>query len=194
MNGGAPATHTPAPSHVSTPLQMLLSAQLVPAANGACTTPVAGLHESAVHGLPSSMTAGAPTHAPAVHWSAVVHALPSLHAVPLGALRSAGQLADAPLHDSERSHTLTAGRHTTPAWPAGCWHATLNPLHWSAVQGLPSSLHAVPLTLGEHVPASPDKLHALHSPVHATSQQTPLAQNPVAHCVAVVHGEPREGS
>ena len=67
MTGGTPGTQWAVPSHVSKPLHLLLSSQLVPAANGVCTTPVAGLHESAVRGLPSSMTAGAPTHAPAVH-------------------------------------------------------------------------------------------------------------------------------
>src|SRR5207247_320763 len=36
------------------------------------------------------------------------------------------------------------GRHTAPAFPAGCWHVALAPSHWSSVQGLPSEVHAVP--------------------------------------------------
>jgi hypothetical protein len=70
----------------------------------------------------------------------------------------------------------------------------LVPLHVSAEQGLPSSIHAVPFAFGEHVPAKPARLHWPHSPVHALSQHTPLAQNPLAHCVGVVHDEPRDGS
>ena len=40
---------------------------------------MAGLHESAVHGLPSSQLRGAPAQLPAAHVSLMVHALPSLH-------------------------------------------------------------------------------------------------------------------
>jgi hypothetical protein len=195
MNGGAPGMHAPAPSHASTPLQMSVSAQLVPAGSGSCTGPVVELHESAVHALLSSTFGGGPpTHTPPVHVSAVVQALASLHAVPFGALPSAGHVGNAPLHDSARSHAFVAGRHTAPALPAGCWHVRLAPLHLSVVHGLPSSEHAVPLVFGEQVPAAPVKLHAPHSSVHAVSQQTPFAQKPLAHCVGVVHDEPREGS
>ena len=44
------------------------------------THPLAGLHESVVHGLPSVQAMGIPPpHAPAEHRSPVVHALPSPH-------------------------------------------------------------------------------------------------------------------
>src|SRR5262249_26559846 len=43
-----------------------------------CVQPVAGLHESSVHGFPSSqLRAGPPTQVPPLHVSAVVQALPS---------------------------------------------------------------------------------------------------------------------
>ena len=57
---------------------------------------------------------------------------------------SAGHVELVPVHVSATSHSLTAARHTVPALPAGCWHATLVPSHWSFVQGLPSLVHAVP--------------------------------------------------
>jgi len=47
------------------------------------TQPVAGLHESSVHGLPSLQTTGVPEHAPPLQASADVHALPSSHAFAL---------------------------------------------------------------------------------------------------------------
>jgi hypothetical protein len=50
------------------------------------TQPVAGLHESLVHTLESSQFSAVPTHTPLEQASPVVQAVPSLHAVPLGAL------------------------------------------------------------------------------------------------------------
>jgi hypothetical protein len=49
----------------------------------ACTHPVAGLHESSVHGLKSlQLRGGPPTQTPvALHVSFVVQAFPSLHAM-----------------------------------------------------------------------------------------------------------------
>jgi hypothetical protein len=43
----------------------------------------------------------------------------------------------------------------------------------------------------EHVPVLPATSHALHSPVHALSQQTESTQNGVPHVEASVHGAPR---
>jgi hypothetical protein len=44
------------------------------------THPLAGLHESVVHGLPSVQATGVPPpHVPAEQRSPVVHAFPSLH-------------------------------------------------------------------------------------------------------------------
>ena len=70
---------------VSAPLQALPSEQLVPAATAVCVTPVDGAHASVVHGFASSTTGGAPeVHDPvALHVSAPLHALPSLHDVPV---------------------------------------------------------------------------------------------------------------
>ena len=68
--------------HVSPVVQTLLSLHAAPDA-GVCVQPLAGLHESAVHGLPSSQFAGVPPrHAPLWQVSAVVQGLPSSHAPP----------------------------------------------------------------------------------------------------------------
>jgi hypothetical protein len=112
----------------------------------------------------------------------------------LGAVESAGQLVDVPLHDSGKSQSFAGGRQIVPALPAGCWHVRLDPLHLSAVHGLPSSEQAVPFAWGEQVPAKLAKLHAPHSPVQAVSQHTPLAQKPDAHWLVVEHDLPRDGS
>ena len=56
------------------------------------------------------------------------------------------------------------------------------------------SLQAGLFGFGEQVPIAPVTSHAWHWPVHAVSQQTPLTQNPPAHCVPVVHVRPSEGS
>src|SRR5207247_2352037 len=40
--------------------------------------------------------------------------------------------------------TPAAARQTAPASPAGCWQASCVPSHSSRLQGLPSSVHAVP--------------------------------------------------
>jgi hypothetical protein len=159
-------------------------------------TPVTGLQIPAKwQRSGAAQVIGVPgAHAPFRHLSAVVHVLPSSHIVPFGFLPSAGQLADVPLQDSAISQSVAAGRQTAPALPAGCWHVKLEPLHLSAVHGLPSSKHAVRFALGEQVPANPVKLHAPHSSVHGLSQHTPLAQNPEAHWLAVVHVLPRDGS
>ena len=78
---------TPAPSQVSRPLAALPSEHEVPAATGEWTTPVAGLHESAVHGLPSFKLGGVPGEQCPVllHVSRPLQALPSEQDVPHGA-------------------------------------------------------------------------------------------------------------
>src|SRR5207249_118679 len=97
----------------------------VPAFAAACWhRALAPLHRSGVQGLPSLV-----------------------HAVPLAVLASTGQAVLRPSHTSWRSHAPVEARHSVPAWPAGCWHAVLVPLHWSSVQALPSSVQAVPLVL-----------------------------------------------
>jgi hypothetical protein len=81
-------THTPDALQASLVVQAFPSEHAVPADTGTCvTTPVAGLQESAVHGLPSSICAaeiGVPAHAPeALHVSPVVQAFPSEHWLPV---------------------------------------------------------------------------------------------------------------
>jgi hypothetical protein len=52
------------------------------------------------------------------------------------------------------------------------------------------SLHPLPFAFGKHVPADPATLQAVHPPVQAALQQTPSAQNPLAHSVPAVHALP----
>src|SRR5437763_1136200 len=75
-----------------------------------------------------------------------VHGLVSaVHAVPADCLASAGQVVLVPVQFSATSHSPAAARHTAPAFPAGCVHVALEPLHTSVVHGLPSSVQVVPL-------------------------------------------------
>jgi hypothetical protein len=64
--------------------------------------------------------------------------------VPDGRTESAGHVELVPSQLSATSQTPAAARHCAPAFPAACWQATLDPLHRSVVQGLPSSAQAVP--------------------------------------------------
>src|SRR5438132_1148467 len=86
-----------------------------------------------------------PTLVPS-HWSSVQGFPSSVHAVPF-AFRapSAGHVALVPVQVSGRSQSPAAARQTVPALPAGCWQVALVPLHWSRVQGLPSSVQAAPV-------------------------------------------------
>ena len=80
---GVPETHIPEALHVSLPLQTFASAQLVPTATGTCVTPLAESQLSAVHGLLSSVMAGAPAaQAPPWQTSLLVHKLPSEQSAP----------------------------------------------------------------------------------------------------------------
>src|SRR5207247_2790883 len=101
----------------------------VPALPAGCvqaTEPTVPLHTSVVQTLPSSV-----------------------HAVPAALTASAGQVVLVPVQVSARSHSLTAARHTAPAFPTGCVQAGESrvPLHTSVVQGLPSSVQADPAAL-----------------------------------------------
>ncbi len=129
----------------------------------------------------------------------VVHGLAGVsseHNVPAAFFASvAGHEMEVPVQTSARSHSSAAGRQTAPAFPAVCWQARLTPLHLSAVHGIAgdSSGQFVPFALGdEQIPCDPATLHEPHS--HDWSQQKPLAQNPLAHCVPVVHAIPIDGS
>src|SRR5207253_1548013 len=58
---------------------------------------------------------------------------------------SAGQRSLTPSQVSAASQSPAAGRHTAPAFPAGCRQSSPLPSHSSRLQGLPSSVQAVPL-------------------------------------------------
>src|SRR5438093_3261059 len=70
-------------------------------------------------------------------------ALPALPLLALVAPRN--PMLVAPGQVSATSHSFAAARHTVPAFPAGCVHVALVPLHTSVVQGSPSAVQAVPL-------------------------------------------------
>src|SRR5439155_634801 len=75
----------------------------------------------------------------------VVHTLPSsVQTVPFALKVSLGQVLLVPVQLSATSHSPAAARHTAPAFPAGCVHVALEPLHTSVVHALPSSVQLVP--------------------------------------------------
>jgi hypothetical protein len=134
---GVPAVQTPVALQSSAPLQALPSLHEVPAATGVWLTPVAGAHESVVHGLPSSTTGGVPKiqTALALHVSAPLQALPSLHDVP-----AATGVWLTPVEGLQASvvHRLPSSTATAePAVQVPDWQVS------EAVQALPS-LHDVP--------------------------------------------------
>src|SRR5206468_489577 len=65
-----------------------------------------------------------------------------------------------------------AARHTAPALPAGCWQVTCVPSQVSVVQGLLSSVQAVPLAFF----ASAGQLGPLPGQLSATSHSPPTAR------------------
>src|SRR5437867_3655314 len=66
--------------------------------------------------------------------SSTLQGLTSLvHFMPAGAMPSAGQLVLVPVHVSVWSHSPAVGRQTAPAFPAGCWQASLDPSHSSVL-------------------------------------------------------------
>ena len=109
---------------------------------------------SVVHGLPSLehavpdgllASAGQLALVP-VQLSAGSHSpADERHSVNAGRKPSTGHVELVPVHVSTASHAPAAARQTAPAFPAGCWHASLLPSQVSVVHGLPSSMHAVPL-------------------------------------------------
>src|SRR5207247_3939718 len=90
---------------------------------------------------------------------------------------SAGQLVLEPVHVSTTSQMSAAARHTTPAFPAGCWQASLDPSHSSVLHGFPSSVHAVPAgvlaSAGQAVLVPVQFSCGSHSPAEAR-QRAPL--------------------
>ena len=129
---------------------------MVPFGTGVLVQPVAGSHESAVHGLESLQTSGVPgVHTPPWHISAPLQALPSLQLVP----SDTGGFEQVPV----------AGSQVPALWQAS-WAVQTTPgpgiqtplVHWSfCVHGLPSS-HAVPSETGgfEQVPVAGSQVPA----------------------------------
>jgi hypothetical protein len=127
-------------------------------ATGFVQAPVEGSHVPAAWhwSLAAQVTELPPVQTPAWHVSTRVHALPSLHDVPLGA---AIGLAQAPVEGSQAPATWhwSIGAHVTELAPVQtpAWHVS------ACVHALPS-LHDVPLAStgfvqapveGSHVPA-----------------------------------------
>src|SRR5439155_553823 len=92
-----------------------------------------------------------------------------------GLLASAGHAVLAPVHVSATSHAPAAARHTAPALPAGCWQVACVPSQVSVVQGLLSSVQAVPLAFF----ASAGQLGPLPGQLSATSQSPAAARHTV---------------
>src|SRR5439155_592468 len=107
-----------------------------------------------------------------------VQTLPSsVHAVVLDLKPSVGQVVLVPVQASATSHSFTAARQTAPAFPAGCVQVLVLPSHWSSVQGLPSSVQAVPAALtasAGHVALEPVQLSATSHSFAAARQIVPL--------------------
>jgi hypothetical protein len=115
-------------------LQTLPSLQEVPAAIGVCATPPTGLHESVVHGLPSSTTTGTPD----VQWPPV-----SQVSRPLQAFAS-----------SQKVETVTA------MWmaPVAGLHASMvQGLPSSSVGGVPATQEPAALHVSSPLQASPSE-------------------------------------
>src|SRR5581483_8554640 len=108
------------------------------------------------------------------------------HTIDVEAKPSPGHAALAPVQVSATSHTPADARQTAPALPAGCWQATLVPLHWSTVHGLPSSVHALPADRF----ASAGQLGPLPEHDSAASQSSAAARQIVPDDVKPSAGQP----
>jgi len=146
-------THAP-PAQVSVTVHAFWSSQ--DAALNVWTQPVAGSHESSVHGFPSSQSSGGPgAQAPPAHASPTVHASPSSQSAVLGALTQplAGS-HESSVHGFPSSQSRDpAPTHAPPAqvsvivhafWSSqdaalNVWAQPVAGSHESSVQGLPSS-------------------------------------------------------
>jgi hypothetical protein len=146
-------------------------------------TPVTGLQESLVHGLPSSTGELVPTQTPAEHWSLTVHPLPSEHEVPF----ATGICTGSP----DASHESVV--HGFPSSILGPVPATQVPVALQVsvpLHALPSE-HDVPVATGvwnTPVALHPSVVHGLPSDV--CTGAPPHA--PDVHWSLVVHASPSE--
>src|SRR3989441_530400 len=108
-----------------------------------------------------------------------VHTLLSVvPAVPFALKVSVGQAVLVPVQLSAPSHSPATARHTVPAFPAGCVHVALVPLHTSMVHTLPSSVQVVPLALKTSVGQAvlvPVQVSATSHSAAAARQTVPAA-------------------
>src|SRR5581483_238204 len=140
------------PVHASATSQKPAEArQVAPALPAGCWhASLEPLQASSVHGLPSSVhavpfdcfaSAGQAAVEP-VQFSARSHSSAAARQTVLDATKVfAGHVAVVPVHVSATSQKPAEARQVAPALPAGCWHASLEPLQASSVHGLPSSVH-----------------------------------------------------
>jgi len=127
----------------------------------------------------------------------VVHTLPSsVQAVPFAFIVSAGHAACVPVQFSATSHSPAADRQeVVEGAKASVGQVRAVPLQVSVTSHVPADArHVVPLVTAEQVPTFPARLQAPQPPLQAVSQQTPFTQNPVAHCVPVMHDSANDGS
>ena len=103
----------------------------------------------------------------------------------------------APSHVRDGVSTEIVQFPATQTAPAAAWRHLPAP---SQVPSLPQTLvvvahwlagvGAAPAGIGVHVPVEPVRLHAVHVPVQAVSQQTPFAQFPEVHSEPAPHVVP----
>src|SRR5437667_451400 len=152
-----------APSQVSVVQGSPSAGQAAPALPAGCVHVASvPLHTSAVQGLPSSVqdvvlgwkrSVGQPVLVP-VQVSATSHPLTAARQTAPGLPAECWHEVLLPLQASPTPCRLTAARQPVAVLVfGGCWQATLVPSHWSSVQGLPSSVHAVPLAFRAPVSA-----------------------------------------
>src|SRR5207245_9721602 len=112
------------------------------------------------------------------HWGGVRGCVSGVQAVPLGCVASVGQVVVVPVQLAATAPSSAAARHTAPAFPAGCVHVALAPLHTSVVHTFPSSVQVVPLALrtsvGQAVLVPVQVSATSHSPA-AARQTVPAA-------------------
>jgi len=141
---GVPALHTPAPSHVSRPLQMFPSEHDVPPAAGAWRIPLTGSQLSTVQGFPSSTETEACTHVLPDQVSSV-QAFPSLqlqlHAPQVRSVRHTCAALAHPLSLQVRVLPVVQTVGTSTASCAAIKVASMAPLrpHTNARTAMPNS-------------------------------------------------------